>query len=255
MKRLTGYLKLIVPALVIVFLAPHAAYCNSLALTSAGTTDGFTLTTFATTDPGNTGCCNGPFGVAVTNAGSILVATGAGPSYQYHDVDGQTTLSAISTFSSSSYVTAFATAGGQAYGSNGYGGQFVEFNSNGSINHVLTCVTAATSLGMWGNPVNGHIIASSSAGLIDINPLGAGGLGTFRVINSGLFPDGVTVSPDGLTAYVENGGTIQAYSIATGALITTYSSFGTLGGPDGSGVITSTNSLTGTSSSTLTATE
>ena len=113
------------------------------------------------------------------------------------------------------------------------------------MNHTLTDVTPGVDLGMWGNPVNGHIIASSNSGLIDIDPLANGGLGSFRVINSGLFPDGVTVSPDGLTAYVENGGTIQAYRISDGALLATYSSFGTLSSPDGSGVITSTNSLNG----------
>ena len=54
------------------------------------------------------------------------------------------------------------------------------------------------------------------------------------MINAGLFPDGVSVSADGLIAYVENGGAIQSYSIATGALIQTYS---TGHSPDGTGVI------------------
>jgi hypothetical protein len=189
------------------------------------------------------GCCNGPFGIALTNNGSIYVSTGAGPSYVFADTDGQTTGSALFTRSSTSGTTAFATTDGNAYGAQG--GRFVEFNNDGSVNHVLTGVTPTTDLGMWGNPLNGHIIASSSSGLIDIDPLANGGLGSFRVINSGLFPDGVTVSPDGLTAYVENNGTIQAYSIATGALLQTFSSFGTLSSPDGSGVISSTNSLNG----------
>ena len=57
------------------------------------------------------------------------------------------------------------------------------FNADGSINHILTGVTATTDFGMWGNPVTGHIEASSGAGLIDINPLANGGAGSFRVIN------------------------------------------------------------------------
>jgi hypothetical protein len=240
MKRLTGTLKLILPILA-VLLVPRAAYCNGLALTSAGTTDGFTLSTFATTNPGNTGCCGGPFGLAISGS-DVLVATGPGPAYTFADTDGQTTGSALFSWSSNSGTQAFASVGGVAYG--GQSGAFVQFNTNGTVNHTLTGVSPGPFLGMWANPANGHIIASSSAGLIDINPTAGGGVGSFRVINSGLFPDGVSVSPDGLTAYVENGG-IQAYSIATGALLKTYSSFGTLTGPDGSGVITSTNSLNG----------
>jgi hypothetical protein len=51
----------------------------ALTLTAAGIADGFTLSTFATTNPGNTGCCVGPFGVAVATNGNIIVSTGAGP--------------------------------------------------------------------------------------------------------------------------------------------------------------------------------
>src|SRR5260370_22668451 len=87
---------------------------------------------------------------------------------------------------------------------------------------------------MGGDPVNGRLIFSSNKGLVDIDPVA----GTFRVINAGLFPDGVTVSPDGTTAYLEIGGAIHSYSIATGALIHTYS----IGhSPDGTGVISGGN--------------
>jgi len=126
-----------------------------------------------------------------------------------------------------------ATAGGVAYGANPTNGKFAQYNSNGTRNHDLTGVTPTTFLGMWGAP-NGHIIASSSAGLIDIDPTANGGLGSFRVINATVFPDGVSVSPDGKTAFVELGGVIRAVDIATGALGIGY---GTSGAPDGSGVI------------------
>jgi hypothetical protein len=242
MNRATRTLKFVFPMLAVCAL-PQVAYCNSIALTAQGIADGFTLSTFATTNPGTTGCCNGPFGIAVTNNGSVIVSTGAGPSYVFADTDGQTPGSALFTRTSNSGVSAYASVSGNAYGAQN--GRYVEFNNDGTVNHTLTSVTAAPNLGMWGNQTNGHIIAASNSGLIDIDPLANGGLGSFRVINSGLFPDGVTVSPDGLTAYVENGGTIQAYSIATGALLHTYSSFGTLSSPDGSGVISSSNSLNG----------
>jgi hypothetical protein len=122
----------------------------------------------------------------------------------------------------------------------------VQFNSDGTVNHVLTGVTAGPSLGMWRNPVDGHIIATSSAGLIDIDPLAGGRAGSFRVIP---FPagngDGVSVSPDGKTAYVEQGGQINGYDIATGALVFQSGPLAGAFGADGSGVISSHNSLNG----------
>jgi hypothetical protein len=212
----------------------------TLALTPAGIADGFTLTTFATMDPGNTGCCGGPFGVAISGT-SVIVSNGLNNSISvFADVDGQTSNNGLPPTSAlfnipgaGTGTTAMATIGGMAYGGNPTNGRFAQYNSNGTRNHDLTGVPQSTFLGMWGAP-NGHIIATSSGGLIDIDPLANGGLGSSRVINAGLFPDGVSVSPDGTTAYVENAGIIQAVNIATGVLGTAY---GTSGAPDGSGVI------------------
>lgn len=220
-------------------LAP-AAMAQVPTLTAAGIADGFTLTTFATPSPGNSGCCSGPFGVAVASTGNIIVSTGAGTRYVFKDTDGQTVGTALFSNPSFSATTAYATAGGQAYGAEG--GRFVEFNADGTVNHVLTGVTTSTDLGMWGNPVTGHIEASSGAGLIDINPLANGGLGSFRVINPGGDGDGVSVSPDGKIAYSEQG-SINGYNIATGALV--FSSGFLFNSPDGTGVISSTNNLNG----------
>ena len=186
-------------------------------LTAAGIADGFTLTTFATTNPGNIGCCAGPFGVAVASSGSIIVGTGSGSRYAFADTDGQTVGTALFTQANSSGTTAYATAGGKAYG--GLSGQFVQFNPDGTVNHVLTGVTTGTDLGMWGNPVNGHIEASSGSGLIDINPIANGGLGSFRVINAGGDGDGVSVSTDGKTVYSEQGDSIIGYDIASGTKV------------------------------------
>ncbi|HEU0156947.1 MAG TPA: PEP-CTERM sorting domain-containing protein [Stellaceae bacterium] len=214
----------------------HAA----LALTPDGIADGFTLTTFATMDPGNTGCCGGPFGVAIAGT-NVIVSNGLNNSISvFADVDGQTSTNGLPPTSAlfnipgaGTGVTAMATVGGVAYGQDPATGHFAQYNGNGTINHDLTGVPQNTGLGMWGAP-DGHIIASSTGGLIDIDPLANGGLGSSRVINAGLFPDGVSVSPDGKTAYVELGGVIQAVDIATGVL---GPSFATSGAPDGSGVI------------------
>jgi len=204
-----------------------------LHLTPDGILDGFTLTTFATINPGSGGF--GPFGIAVASNGNIIVSNLANDTrYVWPDVDGQTVGSALFTVpGSGSGTVAYATAGGKPYG--GVFGHFVQFKDNGTVDHILTGVTPAPNLGMWGNPVNGHIIATSSAGLIDIDPLDGGGAGSFRVIpGPASNGDGVSVSPDGKTAYVMQG-SINGYDIASGALV--FSSGFLFPSPDGTGVI------------------
>ncbi len=234
--------KIISPAIVLLALS-GAASASSLNLTAAGVADGFTLSTFATLNPSNANTFNfGTFGIAVASNGDIVTSNSPNDTrYVFKDMDGQTVASALQMVTpSGSGTSAYATAGGQAYG--GVSGQFVQFKSDGTVSHILTGVTAGTDLGMWGNPVNGHIIATSSAGLIDIDPKANGGTGSFRVINAGGNGDGVSVSPDGKIAYVEQG-QINGYDIATGKLV--YSSGFLFNSPDGTGVISSKNNLDG----------
>jgi PEP-CTERM motif len=157
-------------------------------------------------------------------------------------VDGQTVGSALFTNNTSNtFVGAYATAGGHPYGNDYNNGQILAFNNDGSVNHVLTGVPQQAYLGMWGDPINGHIIAQTTTGIVDIDPLANGGLGSSRVINNQV-GDGLSVSPDGKTVYSEQG-SINGYDITTGALV--FSSGSLFNSPDGTGVITSTNSLNG----------
>lgn len=180
--------------------------------------------------------------MAVASNGNVIVSNYANDTrYAFRDKDGQTVSAALNTVTpSGSSVTAYAHAGGQAYGS--VNGQFVQFNSDGTVNHVLTGVTAGPDLGMAGDPGNGHILASSGSGIIDINPTANGGAGSFRVVAPGGNGDGVSVSPDGKIVYSEQG-SINGYNIATGALV--YQSGSLLNSPDGTSVITSKNNLNG----------
>jgi hypothetical protein len=209
----------------LVFATPADA---TLALTPAGIADGFTLTTFATVLPGNTGCCAGPFGVAVNGQGNVVVGLGSGPLYVFGDTDGQTPASALFTQTTSSFVGAYAASGGVVYGATD-GGPYFSLNSNGTVANANAFPGLNSFLGMWTNPVNGHIISNSTSGLVDIDPVA----NTFRVI-TGITGDGVSVSPDGKTAYSEVGGLIVAFDIVTGQLLATYN---TSGSPDGTGVI------------------
>jgi hypothetical protein len=206
----------------------------SLTLTQAGISDGFTLSTFVS----GYSAQYGPLAQGIAPDGNVITGSALGLKvYVFSDVDNQTLTSAITsvpyTAQTGNPNFAMTTAGGQVYGVQVQGaGVFEQFASNGTFAPIPNLQAAGLFgyLGMWGDPVNGHIIAGSNKGLVDIDPIA----GTFRVINASLFPDGVTVSPDGSTVYVENGGTVQSYNLNTGALIHT---FNTGHSPDGTGVI------------------
>lgn len=217
-----------------VFLSLSGSLAHaSLKLTSAGIAGGFTLTTFVSGYNGQ----YGPLALGNLSNGNIITGSALDQKiYVFKDIDGQTLGSAVSA---SPYICqtgncnyAVATAGGEVYGAQAFGGFYERFASDGSRTQIPNLAAAGLRghLGMWTDPANQHLIAASNQGLVDIDPVA----GTFKVIKSGLFPDGVSVSPDGKTAYVENG-VIQAYDIATGSLVRSFPNLGH--SPDGTGVI------------------
>jgi hypothetical protein len=222
-------------ALAIATSSPASA---ALMLTTDGINDGFVLSTFVSGY--NFGGNYGPLAQGILSNGNVVTGSvGDGKIYVFHDVDNQTLADAISA---TPYVGitgnpnyAMTTAGGHAYGAQLQGNAPYEIFANDGTHSAIPGLTATNFLGMWGNPVNGHIIASSNQGLIDINPTAA----TYRVITSNPNVDGVTVSPNGSTLYAESGGNILAYDITTGALLNTYSGGGH--SPDGTGVISGGN--------------
>ena len=204
----------------------------SLLLTPAGVSDGFTLTTFLSGYSGQ----YGPLAQGIAPDGNVITGSLLNTQiYVFKDMDGQTLSNALHsvpyTCETGNCNFAMTTAGGQVYGAQALGGIYYHFTSDGTFTPIpnLQADNLRGYLGMSSNPADGHIIAASNQGLVDINPVA----GTYRVINSSVFPDGVSVSPDGKVAYVE-AGAILAYNIATGALLNTYS---TGHSPDGTGVI------------------
>jgi hypothetical protein len=232
MRAKLGLLGATAVAAILVASTPAGA---TLTLTTAGGTDGFVLTTFVSGY--NFGGNYGPLAQGILPNGNVVTGSvGDDKIYVFHDVDNQTLASAVSATPYASTTGnpnyAMATAGGQAYGAQLQGNAPFELFHTDGTHTAIPGLTATNSTGMWGNPVNGHIIAVANQGLVDIDPVA----GTFRVIApnpSGA--DGVTVSRDGTTLYVAAGGNILAYSIATGALLHTYSGNGH--SPDGTGVI------------------
>jgi hypothetical protein len=217
--------------------ASAASAANAtLTLTAAGIADGFTLSQFAALNVGNNGGF-GPFGVAV--GGNVIVSNFPNNTiYTFHDVDGQTTATALNTIAGAGTSTVgMATSGGNVYGLHLGTNRFAEYNSDGTINHDLTGIAAGPSLGMAGvlaGPEAGHIITTSSSGIIDIDPNANGGLGAIVRNYSIGGADGISTSPDGLTFCAEQGA-INCYSVATGALVASATGFPS---PDGTGLIT-----------------
>lgn len=238
MVRVPSFVLLACASVAIVTLSTPAQ--ATLILTPAGIADNFTLTTFVS----GYSAQYGPLaqGIATNGnviTGSLLNTSGAfGPTVMvFKDVDNQkltdAVLSPSYTCTTGNCNFAMTTAGGQVYGAQAQGGVYEHFNSDGSFTPIpnLTAAGLRDNLGMWGDPVNGHIITTSNQGLVDIDPVA----GTFRVINASVNGDGVSVSPDGKVAYVEVAGQINSYDIASGTLLKTYA---TGAAPDGTGVIT-----------------
>ena len=212
----------------------------SMVLTAAGIADGFTLSTFATINPGNTGCCSGPFGLAVSSDAHVFVSDpGLNKIFVFNDVDGQTPATALNSITGS-FSTVGATAVGNTFwgaavGNGNFGGTFTTYSTNlATITPQTVNNGGATAfhpfLGMATTP-DGHVITTTDSGaLIEITP----GNTTARVINTVGGIDGVSVSPDGTKIVAEVSGLIQVFDRATGATLATYNPGNS---PDGTGVI------------------
>jgi hypothetical protein len=212
-------------------LSVHNSAQATLTLTAAGTSLGFSLSTYYN-DPT---AYYGGLGVTTTATGNVVMTGYARDElYLLPDADGQSYATITGKVSLAGYGSAYsvATAGGATYFAPGFGGTYYSVNTSTLALTPLSLSTAVTPyLGLWANPVTGHLISSSYSGLVDIDPV----TGSVHVITSTAGFDGVTVSPDGKTAYGELNGNIYAYDIVTGTLVDAYSGNGH--SPDGTGVI------------------
>jgi len=203
----------------------------ALTLTAAGTADGFSLSTFYSGDPSS---FYGLLDVTTTASGQVIATSYARSQLSLlSNVDGQTPASILSTVSVPGPAYSVATVGGNTYYASGFGGSYYRVNTTTlALTPLTLSTTVAPLLGLWANQVNGDLISSSYSGLVEIDPL----TGTVHVITTTYGFDGVTVSPDGTIAYGALGSSvIDAYDIATGTLLATYSGNGHL--PDGTGAI------------------
>ena len=227
-------------AIASILVAPAVAHAV-LTLTADGVNLGFTASTFVSGLPDVAFLNQGPFGLALTGNGNVLVSDYANSTrYVFSDVDNQTPANALASVTSFSGSQGYASGVGAAYGGNGT--NFVKFNDNGTEASTLV-PTVTPHFGMTANPATGHLIATSSQGLIDIDPVA----NSFHVIQGTIDTsgDGVSLSPDGTIAYVGfyATGHVIGYRVADGTVAFDSGNIGHF--PDGTGVIVSNNSLNG----------
>jgi PEP-CTERM motif len=230
----------IIMASLIILVGPRHAEAAAV-LTAAGMADGFTLSTFAITDPGNANTFNfGPFGLAVSTDGHVYVSDfPQSKIFVFNDVNGQTPASALNVINNGT-STVGATAVGNTFwsvgpGQGNFGGNFTTYSTNlATVTPQTVNNGGATSyhpfLGMATTP-DGHVISTTdSSQLIEITP----GNPTARVIASGVVADGVSVSPDGTKIIAEVGGLVKVFDRTPGAVLHSYNPGNS---PDGTGVI------------------
>jgi hypothetical protein len=206
----------------------------ALTVTAAGAALGFSLSTYYSGDASNN---YGMLDVTTTASGNVIATSYARSQLEtLADVDGRSPGSILHVVSvpGLAYSVATTPAGATYYAGNGTAYYSVNTSTLGltplNLSQPLT-----SYLGMWANPVTGHLISSSYQGLVDIDPV----TGTVHVITTTFGFDGVTVTPDGLSACgVISSSIIRCYAIAgTNALVATYTSDASHL-PDGTGVIT-----------------
>jgi streptogramin lyase len=174
---------------------------------------------------------------AVNAPGDTVIGSGyaRGQLYLFNDLDGQTLGSSLLTVSAGGTPTGIAVAGSNVYVGL-LGGAYYSVNTTTLAMTPIPLPGVTARYGLWGNQTDGHLIASTNLGLLDINPTTA----SFTLVGSpGGNTDGVTVSPAGTVAYNEtNSNALLGYSlVAVNPTTPVFSRTGLPGGPDGTGII------------------
>ena len=213
----------------------------TLTLTATGLADGFTLSQYFTS-PGGSGSYYDLANAPLSDGDLVGVDWADGILKKYSDTDGQT-LGMATLSQSLTGAISVAQAGGVTYATSNAsltaGGGFYTVSNTLALTPVA--VPGLTPhYGLWANPVTGHLLASTTSGLYDVNPLTGVSV---PIDTTGNLYDGVTVSPDGKRAYAyvtagPDVGHILGFDISNLASITrVYTSPGLAGPPDGTGVI------------------
>ena len=213
------------------FGAPARAH---LVLTPAGIADGLSLSTFYSDGAVQYGV------LSATNApDGTIIASGYARAqlYKFPNVDlPQTPATSLVTTSVPGSPTGIASVGGAVYVGLLGGGYYSVNPLTLAITPISLTPTVTADYGLWADPFNGNLIASTSAGLVEINPTTGA---VTQLGTPGTFVDGVSLSPNGSIAYGEYfGDRIIGFSVTSPNPAASVFDSGSLGhGPDGTGTI------------------
>jgi hypothetical protein len=183
-----------------------------LTLTAAGTTAGFTLSTFVS-GLQNNGIYS-VIGITITPAGTVLASdltSANGYTYTWNDVDGQTSggVSALTHTNVGVQYIGLATTNGQVFASNSSTGNIDILTNTGSFSSVFRGGLDPAVL--WRDPTDGNLWVGAG-GIYKIDSTSGATLNYIGVGGS----RGITVSNDGSTVYGSFGNTITGYNTTTG---------------------------------------
>ncbi len=224
-RHYSGSMMLVLALLVFTIDSARA----SMLLTPAGTTAGFTLSTFADGFP-TTGFCCGPLGVAFPKSGGVMVADYPGNVYLFPtDTDGQHagSVTPVTGYGSNGPAD-LASIGGKIYMTDQGPGLVLQLNDNGTFNHTVASIGIAT--GMAADAANGLLYVSNvSSGIFSVDPT----TGTTTLFAS-VVADGLTIDTTAQILYAEVGGHILGFRISDGVQV--FDSGAIANGPDGAAV-------------------
>ena len=190
----------------------------ALTLTVAGTSQGLSLSTFASGfqvyAPNN----SGPVGIAFLDNGVLVCDEPGNPLLFPSDADGQNAnnASVVLNFGPGN-EECLLRVGSAVYMTEYPNGQVVQLNSNGTFQRTIASVSTAT--GLVPNPTNGHLFVGSFLGgeIWDLNPAN----GALLPFASAAQPDGLALSPDGRTLYAAaaNISSVVGFDTTTGTQV------------------------------------
>jgi hypothetical protein len=197
-------------------ILPRSAHAGALSLTAAGTTEGFSLSTFATGFPtkSQTGLLIGPLGIGFNSAGEVLVSDRFGDVRLFPDTDGQDagTVSPAQNYGDFSAL-GIVKLGNAIYMATHVGNAVIQINQNGTFNQtIVNGTTIARDIVV--NPSNNHLFVSSQDGIWDVDPIAKS-----KVLVLSGQADGLAIS--GTTLYAarafngSNFNSIQGFQIGT----------------------------------------
>ena len=193
------------------FVHPASA---QLTLTLAGTTGGFSLSTFADSFPavGSGTTATGPLGIAFNN-GHVVVSDYPGNVRIFPtDTDGQHASSVPAAHNyGQGQAIGLGSVGNSIYMTSQSGNNVSQIDSSGQF--VQNIVSNTNATGIIANPANGHLFVSNGSNIFDVDPLNK-----TSVLFNNAPADGL--STDGTNLYASISSTrVLGYNIATKAQI------------------------------------